>query len=271
MSAVDVVPGIAPGTAHRSSAVRTARVPVRCAEDIRALVEPHLHFVMLVAGEYRSSATPFDDLLAEGCVGLVEAAHRFDCAHNVKFLTYASWWIRKRILDFLAREGKPVHMTRYARDRRRALRLAQEALRGTLGREPSHAEIALATGIDAAEVERALRPPRMVSIDQPGDDGRESLAETIADPRGTAPADAIDARVLAEQVRREVLLLPPRERIIVESRFGLDGGEARTFQELGDSLGISRERVRQLEGDALARLRRRLRVRHLRRNLPAVE
>ena len=66
MSAVDVVPGIAPGTAHRSSAVRTARVPVRCAEDIRALVEPHLHFVMLVAGEYRSSATPFDDLLAEG-------------------------------------------------------------------------------------------------------------------------------------------------------------------------------------------------------------
>ncbi len=271
MSVVDAVPGLAPGAAHPSGATRATRLPVRAAEDVRALVEPHLHFVMQVAGEYRSSATPIDDLLAEGFVGLVEAAHRFDCSHNVKFLTYASWWIRKRILDFLAREGKPVHMTRYARDQRRALRLAQEALRGALGREPSTGELALETGLDPLDVERTLRAPRVVSIDQPGDDGREPLAETIPDPRGAAPAEAIDARVLAEQVRREVVLLPARERLIVESRFGLDGREARTFQELGDRLGISRERVRQLEGDALARLRRRLHVGHTRRKSLSVE
>jgi RNA polymerase primary sigma factor len=227
-------------------------------QHVRDLVEPNLFYVVQAASEYRSAGVPFEDLLAEGNIGLVEAAHRYDSGHGVKFLTYASWWIRKRILDYLSNEGKAVRLTRYARERRRDLSVLRDALRSDLGRDPSNEEIAHASGLDLETVqERLSANPKVMSIDQPSST-YGTLFERLADRNHCPAEERIDQARMSALVRREVAKLPQRERRIIENRFGLDGREALTFQDLGEALGLSRERARQLEREALRRLRKRL-------------
>jgi len=231
-------------------------------ERVRELVEPHLFFVVQMAGEYRSRDIPFEDVLAEGNAGLVEAAHHYDPSHNVKFLTYASWWIRKRILDLLGREGKAVRLTRYARDRRRQVRQAIDELRAELGREPTDEEVAQALGIPGERVRDEAAGVVVLSIDgAPAAGEGVPMEERLGDPERPTPEDAVLADQMRRQVLKEVARLPQRERIVILNRFGLDGMEARTFEELGAILGVSRERARQLETEALRKLRRRLRRR----------
>lgn len=227
-------------------------------ERVRELVEPNLFYVVQAASEYRSSGIPFEDLLAEGNIGLVEAAHRYDSSHGVKFLTYASWWIRKRILDYLSNEGRAVRLTRYARERRRDLTTLRDALRNDLGRDPSHEELAHASGLEIETVqERLSANPKVLSLDQPSP-ANGTLFDRLADRTSRPVEERIDQKRMSTMVRREVSKLPLRERRIIENRFGLDGREALTFQDLGEVLGLSRERARQLEREALRRLRKRL-------------
>ncbi len=227
---------------------------------VRQLVEPHLFYVVQLAGEYCSRDSSFEDVLAEGNMGLVEAAHRFDPEHGVKFLTYASWWIRKRILEFLVREGQSVRLTRYARERRRELRAVQNKLRQRLGREASTEELAQASGLDHATViDRSRRAPIVVSLEQSSAPGQDlTIKDLLQIEDRPSPEDLVVRQALKKLVRSEIARLRPRERMIVKSRFGLDGEEPKTFQELGDDLGLSRERTRQIEREALERLRRRL-------------
>lgn len=227
---------------------------------VRELVEPHLFFVVQVASEFHSREVPFEDLLAEGNMGLVEAAHRYDPAHEVKFLTYAAWWIRKRILDYLCREGRSVRLTRYARERRRDLRLIEESLRAELGRPPSIEELATRAGLSTEMVaHRSSGEPRVLSLDQDAvSEGGLTVLDRLACSRSPSPEDEADRHRVRSLVRREVALLSERQRVIIENRFGLDGRPAMTFQELGQMLGLSRERARQIEEEAMARLRRRL-------------
>lgn len=249
----------------RSIEARTDIGPARnlatgalCGERVRELVEPNLFYVVQAASEYRSAGVAFEDLLAEGNIGLVEAAHRFDSTHGVKFLTYASWWIRKRILDFLSNEGKAVRLTRYARERRRDLNLLRDALRHDLGREPSHEEIAQASGLELGIVqERLASNPKVMSLDQ-SSPASTSLFDRLADRTVRPAEESMDQARLTSMVRLEVSKLPQRERRIIENRFGLDGRDALTFHDLGEALGLSRERARQLEREALRRLRKRL-------------
>jgi RNA polymerase primary sigma factor len=232
----------------------------RDARTIRALVEPHLFFVLEVAGRLRSQGVAFEDLLAEGNIGLVEAAHRFDPDQRVRFLTYASWWIRKRILAFLARETGAVRLTRHARDVRRELRALDSLLRADLNRAPTPEELAHASGLKPETVRRhAGATLRMCSLDQPAPAAPwHSLADTLADRSVVPPEEDIERRRIRGLVRQEVARLPRRERVVVENRFGIDGREPLTFEELGALLGVSRERARQLEHAALLRLRRRM-------------
>jgi RNA polymerase primary sigma factor len=231
-------------------------------EQIRALVEPHLFYVVQVAGEFYSKDIPFEDLLAEGNIGLVEAAHRFDPGHNVKFLTYASWWIRKRILDFLAKEGQPVHLTRYAREQRRDLRFYKETLRDKLGREPTAEELSEASGIAVRKVrEHVSGSLRVCSLDQAVHPNSElTLGETLPDENLPSPEEWAGRDSARRTILREVAKLPERERTIIANRFGFDGRSPMTFHELGSLLGVSRERARQIEREAINRLRRRLRI-----------
>ena len=234
----------------------------RLDDYVRALVEPHLFYVVQVAGEYYSRDIAFEDLLAEGNMGLVEAAHRFDPRHNVKFLTYASWWIRKRILDFLAREGQPVRLTRYAREQRRDLRQHQSDLRSRLGREPTIDELAESGDLGVRKVREQLASSvRVCSLDQAVHPESDlTLGETIPDDRLPDPEEAAGRGSTRRRMLRELARLPERERVIIANRFGFDGRTPMTFQELGEMLGVSRERARQIEREAIQRLRRRLRL-----------
>lgn len=248
--------------AHTPAAPAAELAAERLPEQIRKLVEPHLFYVVQVAGEFHSKDIPFEDLLAEGNMGLVEAAHRFDPGHNVKFLTYASWWIRKRILDFLAKEGQPVHLTRYAREQRRDLRFYQESLRKDLGREPTAEELAKASGLPVRKVrEHVSGALKVCSLDQAVHPNSElTLGETLQDDAQLSPEDHAGRDSARRLMLRELSRLPERERTIIANRFGFDGRRAMTFHELGNLLGVSRERARQIEREAINRLRRRLRV-----------
>ncbi len=229
------------------------------AANLQELCSRHRLFVMQIAGEYARRGLPFEDLLAEGLVGLIEAAQRFEPGHNVRFLTYAQWWIRKRMLDFVARESRVVRLTRYARERRRGIELARAALRQDLGREPSLEELARATGVDEAGLgARLQRDPLVCSLDEPvgGADGRPLGESLVADRPEDGPA-AIERAAMADEVRAAIRALPARERLVLESRFSIDGAEPLTLDDLGRRLNLTRERVRQIEREALARLRRR--------------
>jgi RNA polymerase sigma factor (sigma-70 family) len=226
--------------------------------DLEELCGRHRLFVTQIAGEYARRGLPFEDLLAEGFVGLIEAAQRFEPGYNVRFLTYAQWWIRKRVLDFIARESRVVRLTRYARDRRRGLELVRSELRRDMGREPTLEDLARATGIDEPALGAQLqRDPFVCSLDEPiGGDGR-SLGESLVALRAGDGPEAIERAAMAEEVRAAIRHLPPRERLVLESRFAIDGREPMTFEDLGQILGLTRERVRQIEREAIVRLRRR--------------
>ncbi len=227
---------------------------------IRELVEPHLFYVVQVAGSLQSRQVPFEDLLAAGNMGLVEAAHRFDPSQKVKFLTYASWWIKKRMLDLVSREGRSIRLTRYARERRQVVDRTRSRLRQKLGREPETDEIAKAAGIEPKTVETAAGDRIVVlSLERDRESLRDDLKESsLVDRRTSSPEERAERQELLDELLAELAKLPPRQRQLIERRFGLNGTTSLTFQELGDRLGLSRERVRQIERDTLEGLRRRL-------------
>ncbi|UCF67591.1 MAG: sigma-70 family RNA polymerase sigma factor [Acidobacteriota bacterium] len=257
-------PGLEPDVEEvaRSDSAAARVVAESLNERVRELVEPHLFYVVQVAGEFRSRDIPFEDLLAEGNVGLVEAAHHYDPSHEVKFLTYASWWIRKRILDHLAREGKPVRLTRYAREKRRRLRLVRDTMRAQLGREPTADELSRESGLPISSVDEDMSSTLVVvPLEQTRVEGGATLQERLPDSRVRDPEQTVLSAQVRAEVLAEVARLPYRERLIIRNRFGLDGGSVMTFQQLGQRLDVSRERARQIEQEALSKLRRRLRRR----------
>ena len=226
----------------------------------RQLVEANIFYVVQMAGEFRSRKIPFEELLAEGVLGLVEAARRFDPDRDVKFLSYATWWIRKRMLEYINRESSAVRLTRHAREKRRVLLDLEDSLRRDLGRDPTIEEVAQEAGLDPDVVRRQKDlSPMVFSLDHvERPDAYETLRLAV-DPRDhPSPEEIVAERLACRRLRRELARLPQRERTILEHRFGMNGREPMTFSSLGRLLGMSRERVRQIEKEALARLRRRL-------------
>ncbi len=226
----------------------------------RQLVEANIFYVVQMAGEFRSRKVPFEELLAEGVLGLVEAARRFDPDRDVKFLSYATWWIRKRMLEYINRESSAVRLTRHAREKRRLLLDLEESLRRDLGREPTLEEIAQEAGLDPDVVRRQKDvSPTVFSLDHlERPDAYETLRLAVDPREHPSPEEIVAERLACRRLRRELARLPRRERTILEHRFGMNGREPMTFSSLGRLLGMSRERVRQIEKEALARLRRRL-------------
>jgi RNA polymerase sigma factor (sigma-70 family) len=201
-----------------------------------------------------------DELIAAGNLGLVEASLRFDPARKVKFITYADWWIRKAILEALEEQTGPVRLPRYQHEKLRALRATRAELLSREGSEPDKDDLAREAGLSRRETDLLLRfIPATVSLEQPvrGHDGRP-LREVLADPDGESPQRSLVRRDLALRLRRQVASLAERETEVILLRFGLHGETPLTLREAGRRLGISRERVRQLELRALLKLRRAL-------------
>ncbi len=228
--------------------------------DANRLVEAHLADVARVAKEFRRFGIPMEDLQAEGAVGLLEAASRFDPRRGVKFMSYATWWIRKRIRDIVMRQISLVRLPRYRLERLRRVRTAERALAAASGARPTIEEIAKQAGIASEEVSSLLGfSRREVSLDDLSSaETGQKVGETVAQRLMRQPDAALMEEDASSLLAETMESLPEREREILTMRYGLDGDRPLSLAEIGRRFQISRERVRQLETGALKRMRQKL-------------
>jgi RNA polymerase primary sigma factor len=226
-------------------------------DAIQRLVRANLRFVISVAKKYQNRGVSLIDLIQEGNVGLVTAARKFDIDQGVKFISYAVWWIRQAILAALANQGRAVRVPlNRASDLARIFR-ERERLKQELGRDPSTEEVAEAALL-TPEVVTSLQTLNAAEIrlDAPiGDSEDSQLVERFMFEEAERPEEQVEERLLAEQIERALDTLTPRDARVVRLYFGLDGGREHTLEEIGNMLGVTRERVRQLRDRALKRLR----------------
>jgi len=224
----------------------------------RRLVEANLRLVVSVAKRYRCPHLSLLDLVQEGNFGLMKAVDRFQYRRGFRFSTYATWWIRQAITRALIERSRTIRLPWHIVDAATRIAAAYHALALELSREPDLAELAARTGMTAAKVELALESSApLLSLDAPAT-GDAAVGEFIADTSVPSPESPLLEREAAARANRVLASLPDRQRLIVALRFGIAGGREHTLQEIATLLGVSRERVRQIEKHALALLRRRV-------------
>ena len=229
-----------------------------CQDSLRELVESNLSFVVKVASEYRNLGLPFEDLLNEGNIGLIEAAHRYDASKGTKFITYAIWWIRKSILKSLSEHSSLVRVPTYQMKKVREIRDTEETLRRALGRKPQRDEISRRLDRSVTKIDQVLQfSLREMSLDDKVGKERDTpISDYLVDDSLITPEDDLIKREANTLVSEAMADLTEQERTVLRHRFGIAGGPTLTLKEIGAMMDISRERVRQVECQAKNRLRR---------------
>jgi RNA polymerase primary sigma factor len=222
------------------------------------LVESNLSFVVKVASEYRNLGIPFEDLLNEGNIGLIEAAHRYDPRKGTKFITYAIWWIRKSILKALSEQSNLVRVPNYQMKKVKAVRNTERALRESLGRTPEKDEISREMESSVAKVDQILQfNLKEISIDaRVGRERDTPISDYLVDNSVNSPEESLIRKENKSLIRSALGVLNKQEQMVIAQRYGFGSGKPRTLKEIGAEMGISRERVRQIECQAKERLRR---------------
>jgi RNA polymerase primary sigma factor len=230
------------------------------------LIKANTRLVVSIAKKYMGQGVPFSDLIQEGNLGLMKAVEKFDYRRGYKFSTYATWWIRQAITRALADQGRTIRVPVHMSDRIRKLHQVSRQLEQTWGRKPTPEELAAEMDLEPAKVRWMLRVSRHpVSLERPvGEEEDSELGNFIEDEDAPTPPDAAYHHLLQEKLEDVLATLTPREARILRLRFGLQNGRSYTLEEVGKKFGLTRERIRQIEGQALRKLRHPRRSRQLR-------
>jgi RNA polymerase primary sigma factor len=221
------------------------------------LITANSRLVISVAKKYMGRGVPFLDLIQEGNIGLIRAAKKFDYRRGHKFSTYATWWIRQAVTRAIADQGRTIRVPVHMGDQINKLLRVSHQLTQNLGRDPSTEELAIALDVTPKKVENMIQVARRpLSLETPTDEEEDSvLGDFIEDEDSPAPPDAVTQNLLKEHLQDVLGVLPPREVRILQLRYGLMDGRSYTLEEVGRKMGVTRERVRQIEAQALNRLR----------------
>lgn len=221
------------------------------------LITANSRLVISVAKKYMGRGVPFLDLIQEGNIGLIRATKKFDYRRGHKFSTYATWWIRQAVTRAIADQGRTIRVPVHMGDQINKLLRVQHQLTQRLGREPSVEELAEALDVPPKKIENMIQVARRpLSLETPTDDEEDSvLGDFIEDDEAPPPDDTATYNLLKEHLGEVLNGLPPREVRILQLRYGLLDGQAYTLEEVGRKMGVTRERVRQIEAQALSRLR----------------
>ncbi|MBZ5710959.1 sigma-70 family RNA polymerase sigma factor [Nannocystis pusilla] len=231
-----------------------------------AFVRANLRLVVALARRFHRGNVPLQDLIQEGNLGLMKAVDRFDPARGCRFSTYGSWWIRHAISRSIADKARSVRLPVHMIDACNKVSRARREFEAREGREPTDQELSVASGVSVERIARMgwslIESPLSLALPA-SRDGEASLVDTVADPDYVAPSDVLDRELLHEQLQEVFAQLSPLEADILRKRVGLDGEEEMTLKEIGAGYSLSRERIRQLQEGALAKLRAEFSRRHL--------
>jgi RNA polymerase primary sigma factor len=225
-------------------------------EAKKKLIESNLRLVMSITRNYTKAGVPLLDLIQEGNLGLIRAVEKFDYKLGYKLSTYATWWIRQAVTRALADQGRTIRLPVHVADQVRRLMRARRQLAQKVNREPTIEEMAKESGFPVKRVQELLdlvEDP--VSLETPVGDGESMYADLIEDIHSERPDESTSKKLRQKELSEAMLRLNPRMRRVLALRFGLDGESPQTLEEVGAGLGITRERVRQLESRALRELR----------------
>ncbi|MFL5936679.1 MAG: RNA polymerase sigma factor RpoD/SigA [Gaiellaceae bacterium] len=222
----------------------------------RKLIESNLRLVMSITRHYTRAGVPLLDLIQEGNLGLIRAVEKFDYRMGYKLSTYATWWIRQSITRALADQGRTIRLPVHVAEQVRRMMRSRRQLAQKLNRDPSVKELAAESGFPESRIEELLdlvEDP--VSLETPVGDGESLYGDLIEDTKSDRPDQETAVNLRQKELARALQSLNPRMQHVLELRFGLSGSDPKTLEEVGEGLGITRERVRQLEARALRELR----------------